>query len=339
MKVYRRLPPPSDRLDCALTIGNFDGVHRGHQALVGRLVALARAAGLASCVLTFEPHPREFFASTVAGARAAPARISTLRDKLGALRALGVDRVCVAHFNAALASMPPETFAREILLDGLRARHLLVGDDFRFGARRAGDLALLERLATEYGASVEALGTVAERHAEPDPIAPPTRISSSAVREALERADFARVRTLLGRPYALCARVVHGRKLGRTLGFPTMNLRFAHGRPALTGIFVVRVHGLDGAAGGPALNGVASLGTRPAVESNGRFLLEVHLPDWHGDAYGKLLEVEFVHKLRGEQNFDGLEALTAQIQLDVQAARAYFQPPAPVGLALADRRP
>ncbi|MGE0310368.1 MAG: riboflavin kinase [Lautropia sp.] len=363
MKVFRRLPPPQARLDCALTIGNFDGVHLGHQALVGRLVALARAGGLASCVLTFEPHPREFFATTMPGARPAPARISTLRDKLCALRALGVDRVCVAHFNAGLASMPPEAFAREVLLEGLQARRLLVGDDFRFGARRAGDLALLERTAAGYGASVEALGTIAEDPGgdptgaptdepagEPatdagprpgigtTPVPPPGRISSSAVRAALERGDFDRVHALLGRPYALSGRVVHGRKLGRTLGFPTLNLRFAHGRPALTGIFVVRVRGLDGDPGLPARDGVASLGTRPAVESDGRYLLEVHVPRWQGDAYGKLLEVEFVHKLRSERPFASLEALTAQIHLDVQHAHAHFQASSTAPASVADRR-
>ena len=353
VKVFRRLPPQSDRPDCALTIGNFDGVHRGHQALINRLIASAREAGLASCVLTFEPHPREYFALAHPGSRAAPARISTLRDKLAALAALGIDRVCVAHFNQVLASMTPQAFARDVLFEGLRARHLLIGDDFRFGAKRAGDRALLERIASDHRATVDAIQTVAlppsgassagSQHGIPggpsnagsDSTPAPTRVSSSAVREALAGGDLERVRLLLGRPYTLSGRVIHGRKLGRTLGFPTMNLRFAHGRPALTGIYVVRIRGL---ATDPQtrMNGVASLGTRPAVEADGRHLLEVHLPDWSGNAYGKLLEVEFVKKLRGEQPFESLEALTDQIREDVLAARAYFSMS---GLAAPDSPP
>lgn len=316
MKVFRRLPPLPERTPCALTIGNFDGVHRGHQALVSRLVADARASGLTACVLTFEPHPREFFAGANPAAAPAPARIATLRDKLEALRTLGIDRVCVAHFNAALAAMPADDFARKVLFDGLQARRILIGDDFRFGTRRTGNFDSLAALARPRGIVVEAMSTVVEDG---------ERISSSAVRRALDAGDFVRVRELLGRAYRLSGRVVHGRKLGRTLGFPTLNLRFPHGRPAVAGIFVVRVHGLAGPDGAATVvDGVASLGTRPAVEADGRFLLEVHLLDWTGDAYGKLLEVEFLRKLRSERHFDSLELLTEQIRHDVDAARAHF---------------
>jgi len=325
VKVFHRLPPPDAREPCALTIGNFDGIHRGHQALVSGLVAQARRHGLASCVLTFEPHPREFFAGQLAARGGAPGqdphaagmlrpvRIAKLRVKLESLAALDVDRVCVAHFNQSLAATSAAEFVTRILAEELQARRLLIGDDFRFGARRAGDFALLQQMGDGLGIAVQAMPTVIEDG---------VRISSSRVREALAAADFDRVAHLLGRPYRLSGRVIHGRQLGRELGFPTLNLRFPHGRPALQGIFVVKVHGI--AADGSALPGVASLGTRPAVEADGRHLLEVHLLDWSGDAYGKLARVEFLEKLRDEQHFDSLEALRLAIAADSNRARAYF---------------
>ena len=309
MKVFRSLPPPDKREPCALTIGNFDGVHRGHQVLLGSLVAQARRDGLVSCVLTFEPHPREFFA----GDKAAPVRIANLRDKLEALAALGIDRVCVAHFNHTLAATLPKDFVEQILSKGLHTRRLLIGDDFRFGARRGGDLALLRAMGPALGMEVSAMPTVLEQG---------MRISSSLVREALAEADFERVTHLLGRSYQLSGRVIHGRKLGRELGFPTLNLRFPHGRPAVSGVFVVRVRGIS--PDGAALPGVASVGTRPAVERNGRPLLEVHLLDWTGDAYGKLARVEFLHRIREEAHFDTLEALSSKIAEDEAVARRFL---------------
>ena len=309
MKVFRSLPPPDKREPCALTIGNFDGVHRGHQVLLGSLVAQARRDGLVSCVLTFEPHPREFFA----GDKAAPVRIANLRDKLEALAALGIDRVCVAHFNHTLAATSPKDFVEQILSKGLHTRRLLIGDDFRFGARRGGDLALLRAMGPALGMEVSAMPTVLEQG---------MRISSSLVREALAEADFERVTHLLGRSYQLSGRVIHGRKLGRELGFPTLNLRFPHGRPAVSGVFVVRVRGIS--ADGASLPGVASVGTRPAVERNGRPLLEVHLLDWTGDAYGKLARVEFLHRIREEAHFDTLEALSSKIAEDEAVARRFL---------------
>jgi len=308
--VFRRLPPPEQRRPCALTIGNFDGVHRGHQALVRGLVAEARLHGLISCVLTFEPHPREFFSTGTSE----PVRIANLRDKLEALASLQVDRVCVAHFNQSLAATPAVEFISRVLVDGLHARRLLIGDDFRFGARRSGNFALLRDVGPALGMEVNAMPTVAEQG---------KRISSSLVRQALGSADFTRVSHLLGRPYRLSGRVIHGRRLGRDLGFPTLNLRFPHGRPALCGVFVVLVHGI--AQGSKPLPGVASLGTRPAVEVNGRHLLEVHLLDWSGDAYGKLVRVEFLHKLRDEEHFDSFAELSRKIAADEKAARDFFE--------------
>ncbi len=318
MEVFRRLPPLDRRADCALTIGNFDGVHRGHQAVLAQLRERSRARGLATCVLTFEPHPREYFARLGAPGLAAPARIQTTRDKLIALAEHGVDRVCIAPFDARLAGLDAERFFEQVIVGGLRARELLVGDDFRFGRQRAGDFAMLQRLSQRHAITCARIDSFSLDG---------TRVSSSAVRAALEAGEFDRAAHLLGRPFRLSGHVLHGRKLGRTIGFPTLNLRIPFTRPALAGIFVVQVLGL---ADRP-LPGVASLGTRPAVESNGRLLLEVHLFDFAQEVYGKLISVEFLHKLRDEAHYDSLDLLTAQIERDATAARAYFagmRPPA-----------
>ena len=315
MEIFRRQPPPDRRRPCALTIGNFDGMHVGHRAVIAMLRKNAHARGLPVCVLTFEPHPREYFASlAIAAGRpdaTAPTRISTLRDKIDALADCGVDRVCIARFDRSLASLSPQRFVEEILVGGLQTRYLLIGDDFRFGARRAGDYALLQQLAQPSGFELERLATI-EREGE--------RVSSSAVRAALAAADFPLDAALLGRPYSICGRVLHGRKLGRTLGFPTMNVRIPFARPAVHGVFVVRAHGLREAP----VPGVASLGTRPAVERNGQLLLETHLFDFDEPAYGRLVRVEFVAKLRDERSFDSLDALRAQIALDAHDAREMF---------------
>ncbi len=309
MEVFRRLPPPADRRPCALTIGNFDGVHRGHQVMLAALRARADEMGLPTCVLTFEPHPREFFATH--RGQPAPTRISTERDKLDALARSRIDRVCIAHFNDSLAALPAERFVAEMIVDGLQARYLLVGDDFRFGAKRVGDFELLTDSAAANGFELARMASVCEGT---------DRISSSAVRSALGSGDFERVRTLLGRRYSISGHVIHGRQLGRHLGFPTLNLRIPFERPALSGIFVVEVEGLDGRA----LPGVANLGTRPAVERDGRPLLEVNLFDFDRDVYGELVRVVFLAKLRDEANFAGLDELRAQIGRDAQAARTFF---------------
>ncbi len=310
MEVFRRLPPSADRRPCALTIGNFDGVHRGHQVMLAALRARADELGLPACVLTFEPHPREFFA--LQRALPAPARILTERDKLDALARCRIDRVCIAHFNESLAALPAERFIAEMIVAGLQARYLLIGDDFRFGAKRLGDFELLAERSAGSGFELERMASVCEGT---------DRISSSAVRAALGSGDFARVRALLGRRYSISGHVIHGRQLGRDLGFPTLNLRIPFERPALSGIFVVEVEGLDGRA----LPGVANLGTRPAVERDGRPLLEVHLFDFDREVYGELVRVVFLAKLRDEANFAGLDALREQIARDTHAARAFFE--------------
>jgi riboflavin kinase/FMN adenylyltransferase len=310
MKVFRGLPNDRARAPCALTIGNFDGVHRGHQALLAQVTASARRLGLEAAVMTFEPHPREYFAQRSGDLSKAPARIANLRDKLESLENAGVDRVIVEHFNEHFASMSPDEFTQRVLVDGLHVKWLMVGDDFCYGARRAGNVALLAEAGKHYGFEVHSLPAV---------LHDATRISSSAVRAALAVGDFDATRALLGHPYSMSGHVIHGQKLGRTLGFPTLNLRVVH-RPALAGVFVVQVHGL---ADRP-LPAVASLGVRPTVEDAGRMLLEVHIFDWNQPCYGKLVRVEFLTRLRDEEKYIDLPTLTAAIERDAQQARAWF---------------
>ncbi len=306
MKIFRGVPARAERAACALTIGNFDGVHRGHQALLKQVVSAAQSRGIEAAVLTFEPHPREFFTPDNA-----PARVANLRDKADALEACGIERLFVLHFNRQLASMSAETFIDEILVEGCATRWLAVGDDFRFGARRRGDVALLRAHAAAGGYEVAQLATVTEG-AE--------RISSSAVRAALLAGDLKHAERLLGRPYAITGRVLHGAKLGRTIGFPTLNLRIAHKRPAVHGVFAVKVHGIDAAA----WPGVASVGLRPTVDQSGRWLLEVHLFDFAASVYGRMVRVEFVQRLRDEEKYVTLDQLTEAIRNDAAQARALF---------------
>ncbi len=305
---------------CALTIGNFDGVHRGHQAMLALLKNEARHRGVPSCVMTFEPHPRDFFAEQFKQPDVAPARIATLRDKLNELNACGVDQCVVLPFNQGFASQAPEAFIQDVLLSGLGVKYVLVGDDFRFGSKRLGDYAMLDAAGAQLGFDVARMNSYEVRG---------LRVSSSAVREALGRGAMAEVAQLLGRPYAISGHVVHGRKLGRELNCRTLNLRFTHWKPAASGIFVVRVHGI---AAEP-LAGVANLGIRPSIDPNdvngGRVLLETHCLDWPahlGDegGYGKIIRVELLHKLHDELKYDGLDALMQGIHKDCADARAWL---------------
>jgi len=331
MRVFRGLPNPASRTPCALTIGNFDGVHRGHRALIERVRSAADQLGVPACVMTFEPHPREYFHARlrVEGklddplARP-PARIANLRDKLDALAACGVDRVIVERFNARFAALSAEHFIEDIVVAGCHARWLMVGDDFRFGAQRRGGFAMLEDAGERFGFAVESLASVTMQKAEGSDDDVDERVSSSAIRAALAAGDLARAEQLLGHPYFISGHVIHGQKLGRTIGFPTANI-LPHGlatdrHTALSGIFVVRVHG----AGPGPLPGVASIGVRPTVEDAGRVLLEVHLFDFAAGLYGKRVRVEFLHKLRDEEKYDDLTRLTAAIAADARAARAWF---------------
>lgn len=310
MKVFRGLPNAAARAPCALTIGNFDGVHLGHQALLGRVRAAASQLGLEAAVMTFEPHPREFFARKMGDPSKAPARIANLRDKLQSLSDNGIDRVIVEHFSAPFAALTPQQFTEQVLVEGLHVKWLMVGDDFCYGSKRAGNVAMLMEAGQRYGFEVHTLPTVMQGD---------LRVSSSAVRLALAAGDFAQAEALLGHPYAISGHVIHGQKLGRTLGFPTLNLRVSH-RPALSGIFIVQVHGL---AEQP-LAAVASLGVRPTVDDSGRVLLEVHVFDFAANCYGKQVRVEFLHKIRDEEKYTDLPTLTAAINNDAAIARRYF---------------
>jgi riboflavin kinase / FMN adenylyltransferase len=306
MRISRGLPAAADGAT-AFTIGNFDGVHLGHEAMLDELARAARRLGMPACVLTFEPHPREFFAPDKA-----PTRLTSLREKLELLAACGVDRVHICRFNYAFAQITAEEFIERILVRGLGARWVLVGDDFRFGARRAGDLVMLKRAAPRCGFEVAALPSVTLEG---------ERVSSTAVRGALAAGELARARELLGRAYSISGRVVRGDGLGRKLGFPTANVQMKHNRPPLTGIYAVSVAG----AGVRPLRGVASLGVRPTVKVQGAPVLEVHLFDFDENLYRRHLRIDFHHKLRDEEKYADLATLTRQIGRDVENARRYFE--------------
>ena len=308
---------------CAVTIGNFDGVHRGHQAMLALLINEARHRGVPSCVMTFEPHPRDHFARKAGRPESAPARVATLRDKLAELERCGIEHAVAVRFNERFAAMTAQAFISDVLVRGLKVRYVLVGDDFSFGARRTGNYAMLDAAGSEAGFDVARMMSY-EVHG--------LRVSSSAVRDALAGGDMPRAEALLGRAYSISGHVIHGRKLGRELGFRTLNLRFGHPRPAASGIFVVQVHGL---APEP-VPGVASLGVRPTVEDAGRVLLEVHCLQWpaalgNEGGYGQCVRVDLLHKLHDELKYDSLEALRLGITRDTDDARDWFAArPAPL---------
>jgi riboflavin kinase/FMN adenylyltransferase len=320
MQIFRGFHHPQLAKACALTIGNFDGVHRGHQAMLALLKNEARHRGVPSCVMTFEPHPRDFFAKQHQQSDLAPARIATLRDKLNELAACGVDQCVVLPFDQAFASQEPQAFIEDVLIKGLGVKYVLVGDDFRFGAKRAGDYAMLDVAGGKLGFDVARMNSYEVKN---------LRVSSSAVREAMVQGAMQEVAQLLGRPYAISGHVVHGRKLGRELNCRTLNLRFSHWKPAASGIFVVQVHGLTD----PPLAGVANLGIRPSLDptdvNGGRVLLETHCLDWPASlgaegGYGKIIRVELLHKLHDELKYDGLDALMQGIHKDCNDARAWL---------------
>lgn len=289
---------------CVATIGNFDGVHLGHQAVLGQLAERAGELGLPTVVITFEPQPREFFTHGDT-----PPRLTRFREKMQALRRFSVDRVVCLRFDAALAAMPAADFIERLLVDGLAVRYLVVGDDFRFGAARAGDFAMLRAAGDAHGfhvVSMHSFNIDGER------------VSSTRIRAVLAAGDLEGAEKLLGRPYRMCGRVAHGDERGRQLGFPTANIHLHRKSSPLRGVYAVEVFGLEN----EPLIGVANVGTRPTV-GGVRSQLEVHLLDFSGDIYGRYLHVDFLHKLRDEQRFDSLAALTAQIGQDAAAARAF----------------
>ncbi|MDD5384173.1 MAG: bifunctional riboflavin kinase/FAD synthetase [Gallionella sp.] len=305
MLILRGLYSP-DTQPVALTIGNFDGVHLGHQALLNELRAAAQARGLPAAVVIFEPHPREFFTP-----QQAPTRLTSLREKLELFGSMGIDRVHVCRFNARFAQISAAGFIHA-LHEKLSARFVLIGDDFRFGSGRAGDFALMEKIGLQHGFAVQAVHSVLHNG---------VRISSTAVRAALAEGNMRVAQSYLGRPYSISGRVEHGDGLGKRLGFPTANIQLKHNRPPLSGIFVVRVQG-DGL---PPMQGVASLGVRPTVRQDGKPVLEVHVFDFSNQIYNRHMRLDFLHKLRDEEKYPDVETLTRQIALDVENAKQWFK--------------
>jgi riboflavin kinase/FMN adenylyltransferase len=293
----------AEHRDCVATIGNFDGVHLGHQAVFAALRRRADAAGLPSLVITFEPQPLEFFRPAQA-----PARLTRLREKLEAIDACGIDRVLLIRFDASFAAYEAEAFVRDVLVERLAIRHLYVGDDFHFGQGRTGDFALLRRIGEGQGFVVEGIETVVERG---------ERVSSTRIREALQRGDLAAAGHFLGRPYRICGKVAHGNERGRTIGFPTLNVNLLRRSTPLLGVFAVEVLGVED----HPLPGIANVGRRPTLDNDERVLLEVHLLDFGADLYGRHVEVDFVEFIREERKFGSFDELRQQIVRDVERAR------------------
>lgn len=290
---------------CVATIGNFDGVHLGHQAVIDQCLVKARELDLPCVIITFEPQSQEYFRPDQA-----PARLTRLREKLLALKPHNLDRVLCLRFNAHLASLTAEQFVQKILLQGLAVKYLVVGDDFRFGKNRSGDFDYLKKSGEAAG--FEVCNTQSFRLGQ-------QRVSSTRIREALDQGDFATAQHCLGRPYSMCGRVAHGDKRGRTIGFPTANIFLHRHNTPVLGVYAVRMLGV----GNTVLNGVANIGNRPTVDGQ-RTLLEVHLFDFDQDIYGAYVEVQFVRKIRPERRFDSFEALKQQIHIDSEQARAIF---------------
>jgi riboflavin kinase/FMN adenylyltransferase len=305
MLVFRTVPDRASS-PTVLAIGNFDGLHLGHRALLERLTGKARELGLPASVMTFEPHPRELFTPDQA-----PARLTSLREKLGLLEANGIERTYVLHFSRKLAALTAEEFIEKVLVRGLAVKHLIIGDDFRFGRGRTGDFEMLRNAGAVHGFGVEAMHTI-DIDGE--------RVSSSAVRETLAAGDLEHAARLLGRPYNISGRIVHGNKIGGRIGYPTANIQLKRKRVPLAGVFAVTVSGLDKRH----LPGAASLGVRPTLGAGLQSVLEVHLLDFDRRVYGEHVTVHFLHKMRDEAKFASLDELSAQIARDVAAIRDYF---------------
>jgi len=305
--VVLRHPPVRANHPVALTIGNFDGVHLGHRAMIERVIAHAKSRAMESCVMTFEPHPREFFAPDQA-----PARLTSLREKLELLAGMGIDKVLVCRFDFDFARVEAHAFVERLVVGALGARYVLVGDDFRFGARRLGDFDTLSAAGRVHGFQVERVSSIEVAG---------VRVSSTAVRERLGAGDLDAASDLLGRRYSMSGRVVRGDRLGRELGFPTANVALRRDPVPLQGIFAVQVTGL----GDAPVAGAASLGVRPTVKSGAKPVLEVHLLDFQGDIYGRRLQVHFLKKLRDEAKYADLAALVEAIRRDVDTTRQFFR--------------
>jgi riboflavin kinase/FMN adenylyltransferase len=294
---------------CVATIGNFDGVHLGHQAVLGQLAEKAAELNLPAVVITFEPYPQEYFAHAI-NAKGVPPRLTRFREKVQALRRYSIDKVLCLHFNTALAGTTAQEFIRTVLVDGLDVRYLVIGDDFRFGKQRQGDFAMLKAAGAEHGFQVVNRHTFSIEGA---------RVSSTRIRAALAQGDLGAAEKLLGRPYRMCGRVARGAQRGRSIGFPTANIYVHRRATPVQGVFAVEMFGLDG----EPLAGVANVGTRPTVNGTA-VLLEVHLFDFAQDIYGRYVQVDFLKRLRDEQRFASLDELKKQIHIDAQQARDFF---------------
>ena len=291
---------------CVATLGNFDGVHLGHQAIIGQLAEAGAALRLPSTVIIFEPQPLEHFQSV----DKVPPRLMRLREKLQALRRYSVDRVLCLGFDDALAAMPPAEFIQRILVEGLGVRYLVVGDDFRFGARRAGDFSLLRSVGDAQGFQTVPMHTF---------MIDGERVSSTRIRAALSAGDLSTAEKLLGRPYRMCGRVAHGDKRGRTIGVPTANVHLHRVATPVKGVYAVEVFGLHR----EPVSGVANVGSRPTVDGT-RTLLEIHLFEFDREIYGHYISIDFLHKLRDEQRFSSFDELKSRIALDIDEARAWL---------------
>jgi len=301
MQIFRHIPATLQS-PCALAIGNFDGLHLGHQVLLSKLIQVAKTQHLISAVITFEPHPREFFTP-----ESAPTRLCSLREKLEHFATAGVERVYVCRFNQSFAKVTADEFMQNILLHALNTQAVLVGEDFRFGAKRAGSI----QDFVQSGFNLISLPQVDSPQGSNEA----TRVSSTRVRMALAAGNLQEASSLLGRPYSMSGKVVHGAKRGRELGYPTANVHMRHERPALSGVYAVKLDGLPS---------VANLGIRPTIVGVPKLLLEVHVLDFADDLYGQHVRVEFLHKIRDEMKFDSLDALKTQIGKDVAVARSFF---------------
>ena len=296
---------PKNAAGCVATIGNFDGVHLGHQAVLSQLAMKGDTLNLPAVVISFEPQPNEFFA-----AEHAPARLTRFREKVETLRCFSIQQLCVLRFNQQLAEMSAEQFMQQLLIDGLNVRYLVVGDDFRFGRGREGDFKMLQQAGEQFGFEVVNMHTF--QLAE-------SRVSSTRIREALNAGDLKLAETLLGRPYRMSGRVAHGDKRGRTIGFPTANIHLHRQNAPLNGVFAVHMFGIKG----EPVQGVANVGVRPTVDGS-KAILEVHLFDFSAEIYGEHVQVHFLYKVRDEQRFGSLDELKLQIEKDCIEARKFF---------------
>ncbi|HCT99183.1 MAG TPA: bifunctional riboflavin kinase/FAD synthetase [Methylococcaceae bacterium] len=291
---------------CVLTIGNFDGVHLGHRAVIDKLAHCGRELALPTVLMLFEPQPLEYFLG-----ENAPSRLMRLREKILALHTLPIDNVVILRFNRQLANCEPEQFVSEILVEKLNVKHIVIGDDFHFGKARRGHFNLLREQGKLHGFSVEKSESYQLTN---------LRVSSTLIRDALNADDLAQARELLGQDYAVCGRVAHGHQLGRTLGFPTANIKMLRQNTPIKGVFAVTMTGIDHRI----LQGVANVGTRPTVDGSSKVILETHLFNFNQTIYGRYVSVHFKHKIRDEMRFSSLEQLKAQIQHDIASAKAFF---------------